>query len=140
MALYANFDDAPPEKKVGVIGKKEWDFTEMPLDVTLFINRRQAERKREGLQMLMEDYFDALLMWIQTQDADVNAEWLTRHLSGSKLQQIVIPVFLMALNPPLVQFAEKTAIKGGKSQKPNPPLTPTTPRTRTTTETETEDF
>ena len=116
MTLYANFDEYQPEKLVGTIGGREWDITELPLDVSLFINRRQAERKREGLQMLQEDYFDALLMWLQIQDEDITSEWLTSNITGVKLNQIIIPVFLQALNAPLVKFAEKTAIKGGKSK------------------------
>ena len=139
MVLYANFDDNIPQKKIAVLGKREWDFTEIPLDVSLFINRRQAERKRENLQMLMEDYFDALLMWLQFQDDTITADWLTKNLTGSKLQQVIVPVFLMALNPPLVKFEEKTSIKGGKSQvqKPNPPVISTG---NSSEETNTEDF
>lgn len=118
MALYANFDEGTPNQLLATIGGREWDVTEMPMDAFIFFNRRQAERKREGLQTLMEDYFDALLLWLKSIDDTITAEWLSEHVSGTHLQQIIMNVFLPAMNPDsgIVAFMAKSEIKGGKSK------------------------
>lgn len=116
MALYADFSQSGMEQKIAKIGDREFDVTEMPVDVYLFMNRRVSERRKEGLTLLAEDYYDIILQWLKLIDETVTSEWLDSVTSCSKLQQLAISVVNPQMNPPLVKFAEKARVKGTKSK------------------------
>ena len=117
MVLYADFSKSGMDQRIAKIGDKEFDVSEMPVDVYLFTNRRVAERRKEGLYLLAEDYYDIVLMWLKAIDETVTTEWLDSAISCAKLQQIAQAVITPQMNPPLVKFEEKgSLLKGTKSK------------------------
>ena len=107
MATYADFSGMGKDKRYGTIGEFEFDFTNPPLSVILFLNKRTAERKREGLGVLYEDYYEALYMWLKAQNSDITKKWMENNLNSTQFQQVVFAVFLDVTNVPLVKFEEK---------------------------------
>ena len=107
MATYADFSKGGRDARYGTIGDREFDFTHPPLAVTLYLNRKTAERKREGLQVLYEDYMEALFMWIKSQDPEITRKWIEDNLDGVQFQQVVFAVFAEVQKVPLVSFEEK---------------------------------
>lgn len=110
MAVYLNFDDIAKEKRILTIGEREFDVTEMPIKVMLFLNTRTVERKKEGSEVLFSDYYEALHTWFKEQNPDITSAWMDEHISGSQLKQIIHAVFIPLLNPSPVAFVEKEAL------------------------------
>ena len=117
MALYADFSQSGLDQRIAKIGDKEFDVSEMPVDVFLFTNRRIADRRKEGLYLLAEDYYDIILLWLKSIDESVTSEWLDGAITCATLQQISNAIITPQLNPPLVQFEEKgSKLKNTKSK------------------------
>jgi len=110
MAKYLNLDDINSEKRLLTVGGKEFDVTEMPIKVMLFLNSRTVERRKENSEVLFSDYFDALHTWFKEQNGDITTAWMEEHIGGSQLKQIIHAVFVPLLNPSPVAFVEKEAL------------------------------
>jgi hypothetical protein len=110
MAVYLNFDEMVSEKRLLMIGEREFDVTDMPVKVMLFLNNRTVERKKENSEVLFTDYYEALYTWFKEQNADVTSAWMDEHISGSQLKQIIHAVFVPLLNPSPVAFVKKEAL------------------------------
>jgi len=118
MTLYLDFDELCPEKRIVKIGGKEFDVTDMPAETMMLLNRRTIERKREGLEVLYEDFVEILCEWLKPQDSTITEAWITEHLPGSKIKSMIIAIFNPITNSPLGKFEEKklTSTKSNVSE------------------------
>lgn len=121
MVLKLDLDDPRTEQKLVTLGGIEFNMTEMPIDVFLFLNERNADRSRDGGNLIARDYYDGILMWLQSlKGTDViTSKWLDEVLSGNRLQQFIITVVRPAMLPPPLEFVDPAAgPTGGKSKSP----------------------
>jgi len=121
MVLKLDLDDPHTEQKLVTLGGMEMNFTEMPIDVFLFINERASERRSEGKLLTGKDYYDATLLWLQTLKGKdvITSAWLDEHLSGNRLQQFVLAVINPLMNPAPLEFVDPAkGPEGGKSKSP----------------------
>jgi hypothetical protein len=117
--LTCDFNNSEMERRIAKIGNYEFDVSEMPTNVFLFFNRRTAERRKEGMFLLAEDYYDGILMWFQSiKGSDIiTTEWMDEHVSGPKLQQIALAIVNPSMDPPKKIFEDPSKTpKGGKSR------------------------
>lgn len=109
MAKYLNLDDITIDKRFITIGGKEFDVSEMPVNVMLFLNARTVERRMNGSEVLYSDYHEAFVQWIKSIDESITTDWFNSHINGSKLKTIVNQVFVPLLVPSPVEFTEPEA-------------------------------
>ena len=121
MVLKLDLDNPHTEQKVMTLGNTEFNITEMPIDVFLFLNERSSERRAEGKFLMGSDYYDATLMWLQALKGKdtITTAWLDENLSGNRLQQFVLTVINPLMNPAPLEFTDPAAGPvGGKSKAP----------------------
>lgn len=107
MATYADFSRTATERRYATIGDREFDVTSAPIGVVLFLNKRTAERKRDGLGVLYVDYLEALALWLKAEDPEITTKWIETTLNGDQFQQVILALFSDLNKVPLVQFEEK---------------------------------
>jgi hypothetical protein len=121
MVLKLDLDDPHTEQKIMTLGGTEFNITEMPISVFLFLNERSAERRVDGKFLMGSDYYDATLMWLQAIKGsdNITTKWLDENLSGNRLQQFVLTVINPLMNPAPLEFVDPAAGPvGGKSKSP----------------------
>ena len=118
MVLTCDFNDSGLEQKIAKIGEFEFNMSEMPVGVYMFFNRRTAERNRENLRLLAEDYADGIKLWLQTlKGADVITDaWFNEVVTGPKLIQISVACVTPSMDPPKKMFENPNQPKNPKSK------------------------
>jgi len=118
MVLTCDFNDSGMEQKIAKIGEFEFNMSEMPIGVYMFFNRRTAERNKDGIHLLAEDYADGLKLWFQTlKGSDVITDaWFDEVVTGPKLVQISVACVTPSMNPPQKKFEDPSQPKNQKSK------------------------
>jgi len=116
--LKCDFNDSGMEQMIATIGEFDFNMSEMPVNVFLFFNRRTAERRKDGMFLLAEDYADGIKLWLQTlKGADIITDaWFDETISGPKLQQIALACVNPSMDPPKKIFEDPSKPKNPKSK------------------------